>query len=51
MYQRRARMLRRGVGYDFSRGYKKREQDVVEVLKDLIVGKSYFDYCVETHTF
>ncbi|KZM28198.1 hypothetical protein ST47_g682 [Ascochyta rabiei] len=37
MYQRRAKMLRRGTGYDFFRGYKKREQDVVEVLKDLIV--------------
>ncbi|KAF3043202.1 hypothetical protein E8E12_008394 [Didymella heteroderae] len=36
-YQRRAEMLRRGTGYDFFRGYKKREQDVIEVLRDLIV--------------
>ena len=38
-YQRRAKMLRRGTGYDFFRGYKKREQDVIEVLRDLIVGE------------
>lgn len=38
-YQRRSKMLRRGTGYDFFRGYKKRERDVVEVLRDLIVGK------------
>jgi hypothetical protein len=38
MYQRRAKMLRRGTGYDYFRGYKKREQDVIEVLRDLIVG-------------
>ncbi|KAF1930806.1 uncharacterized protein M421DRAFT_58030 [Didymella exigua CBS 183.55] len=36
-YQRRAKMLRRGTGYDYFRGYKKREQDVIEVLRDLIV--------------
>ncbi|KAF2632261.1 hypothetical protein BU25DRAFT_331547 [Macroventuria anomochaeta] len=36
-YQRRSKMLRRGTGYDFFRGYKKREQDVIEVLRDLIV--------------
>lgn len=41
MYQRRARMLRRGTSCDFFRGHKKREQDVVEVLKDLIVGKFF----------
>lgn len=42
MYQRRAKMLRRGTGYDFFRGYKKREQDVIEVLRDLIVGECAF---------
>ncbi|KAJ8109151.1 hypothetical protein OPT61_g7670 [Boeremia exigua] len=36
-YQRRSKMLRRGTGYDFFRGYKKREQDVIDVLRDLIV--------------
>ncbi|KAJ4338446.1 hypothetical protein N0V87_003989 [Didymella glomerata] len=49
MYQRRAKMLRRGTGYDFFRGYKKREQDVVEVLRELIVdsfqGAIDFDEC------
>lgn len=39
LYQRRAKTLRRGTGYDFFRGFKKREQDVVEILKDLIVGR------------
>ncbi|KAF2995871.1 hypothetical protein E8E13_004081 [Curvularia kusanoi] len=36
-YQRRSKMLRRGTGYDFFHGYRKREQDVIEVLRDLIV--------------
>ncbi|CAO2650395.1 Nn.00g016870.m01.CDS01 [Neocucurbitaria sp. VM-36] len=36
-YQNRAKQLRRGIGYDFFRGHKKREVDVVEVLRDLIV--------------
>lgn len=42
MYQRRAKTLRRGTGYDFFRGYKKCEQDVIEVLRDLIVGEDPF---------
>lgn len=42
MYQRRAKMLQRGTSYDFFLGYKKREQDVVEILRDLIVGKYAF---------
>ena len=38
-YQRRARLLRRGTTYDFFRGHKGREASVVEILRDLIVGK------------
>lgn len=41
VYQRRSKMLRRGTGYNFFRGYRKREQDVIDVLRDLIVGKYY----------
>lgn len=41
MYQRRSKLLRRGKGYDFFQGYKKREQDVLEVLADLVVGKLF----------
>lgn len=37
-YQRRMKLLRRGTGYDFYWGHSKREQDVVEVLQDIIVG-------------
>ncbi|KAH7385622.1 hypothetical protein BKA66DRAFT_528087 [Pyrenochaeta sp. MPI-SDFR-AT-0127] len=36
-YQNRARQLRRGLAYDFFRGHKRREKDVVKVLRDLIV--------------
>jgi hypothetical protein len=39
MYKRRAKYIRRGTGYNFFRGHKKREVDVLEVLRDLIVGK------------
>lgn len=39
LYQRRSKHLRRGTGYDFFRGNKRRETDVAEVLRDLIVGK------------
>jgi hypothetical protein len=46
-YQRRAKWLRRGTGYDFFRGHKKREMDVVAVLKDLIVGKFLSFLCLE----
>jgi len=38
-------MLRRGTGYDFFRGYKKREQDAIEVLRELIVGEHLLDSC------
>jgi hypothetical protein len=41
LYQTRKKQLRRGTGYDFFWGHKVREQDVVEVLRQLIVGK----YC------
>ncbi|KAJ4367353.1 hypothetical protein N0V83_006934 [Neocucurbitaria cava] len=37
IYQNRAKQLRRGTGYPFFRGHKKREIDVVEILRDLIV--------------
>jgi hypothetical protein len=37
-YQRRRKQLRHGSGYDFFRGHARREVDVVEVLKELIVG-------------
>ncbi|KAF2131437.1 hypothetical protein P153DRAFT_421501 [Dothidotthia symphoricarpi CBS 119687] len=36
-YQLRCKQLRRGIVYDFFRGHKKREVDVLEVLKDLIL--------------
>jgi hypothetical protein len=39
-YQLRAKLLRRGTGYDFFRGHRRREADVVSVLRDLIVGES-----------
>jgi hypothetical protein len=39
LYQRRTKQLRRGTGYDFFWGYRKREMDVVAVLKELIIGK------------
>jgi hypothetical protein len=37
-YQCRATLLRRGTGYNFFWGHKKRESDVVAVLRDLILG-------------
>jgi hypothetical protein len=37
-YQRRAKYLRRGTGYDLFRGHKAREINTVEVLKELITG-------------
>ncbi|KAF1840797.1 uncharacterized protein K460DRAFT_380586 [Cucurbitaria berberidis CBS 394.84] len=37
LYQNRAKQLRRGTGYGFFRGHKKRELDVIEVLRDLII--------------
>jgi hypothetical protein len=39
VYQRRSKALRRGTALNFFRGYKKREQAALEVLRDLIVGK------------
>ncbi|KAH7095765.1 hypothetical protein FB567DRAFT_566409 [Paraphoma chrysanthemicola] len=36
-YQRRSKQLRRGNGYDFFRGHKKREKDVLLVLRELII--------------
>lgn len=38
-YQNRAKQLRRGRCYGFFRGHRIREQDVMKVLRDLIVGK------------
>jgi hypothetical protein len=38
-YQRRAKLLRRGTGYEFFRGHRSRESDVVSMLRELIVGK------------
>ncbi|KAF1943214.1 hypothetical protein EJ02DRAFT_343604 [Clathrospora elynae] len=37
-YQRRSRLLRRGVRYDFFRGHKKHELAAIEILRELIVG-------------
>ncbi|KAH8727517.1 hypothetical protein GQ44DRAFT_648578 [Phaeosphaeriaceae sp. PMI808] len=37
VYQHRTKYLRRGTGYSFFRGYRRREMDVVAVLRDLIV--------------
>jgi hypothetical protein len=42
------KQLRRGTGYEFFRGHKKREQDVVAVLKDLIVGKFLISFRSDT---
>jgi hypothetical protein len=38
-YQRRSKMLRRGTRLSFFRGYDPKETRVLDVLKDLIVGK------------
>jgi hypothetical protein len=38
-YQRRMKQLRRGTGYSFFRGNRQREIDVVNVLRELIIGK------------
>jgi hypothetical protein len=45
-YQRRAKLLRRGTGYDFFRGHKGRETDVVSMLKELIVGTIHRSYSI-----
>jgi hypothetical protein len=37
-YQRRLKQLRRGTGYDFFRGHKNREKDVLLVLQELVIG-------------
>ena len=39
VYQRRSKALRRGTALNFFRGYKRREQAALEVLRDLVVGK------------
>jgi hypothetical protein len=38
-YQRRMKQLRRGTGYSFFRGHRQREIDVVNVLRELVIGK------------
>jgi hypothetical protein len=37
-YQDRVEWLKRGTGYDFHWGHNKKEQDVVRILQDIIVG-------------
>lgn len=38
IYQRRSKLLRHGKKLDFFRGHKKREKEVLIMLKDMIVG-------------
>jgi hypothetical protein len=38
VYQRRSRLLRRGIKLDFFRGHVKREREVLMMLKDMIIG-------------
>jgi hypothetical protein len=38
-YQRRTKVLRRTVGWDFFRGWKTREVAAVGVLRGLVVGE------------
>ncbi len=42
LYKNRARQLRWGTEYSFFRGHKKREKQAVRILRDLIVGKTFF---------
>ncbi|KAL6708480.1 hypothetical protein ACN47E_002743 [Coniothyrium glycines] len=45
IYQRRAKLLHRGTSYNFFRGHQRRENDVVKVLRGLIVEA--FQGCVD----